>query len=358
MEDLTKCKYCDYTNNNSIKLSNHQSNCYKGYIQEVLSKNSKIDNFVENVKTIVLDTLIILDDDFEKTVNDILDDYVALHHKLELIKIDRFSKNGTVGTMKRLNRWIKYINNNKALTLNQLEEMRDLFFLVDRNFYELEKLKDLEQKTNIENAIQEFYPNYKLDKISIIENLKKQIQDLHIDNNQTVTVENLQTHTLNAIIFAYKDYYNVGLVPNEVEKENGFINKEIASNPFFKLVNNLKLNRSNKTKFSNDIHGNKISKKDFKYFENYLLFDSMSILDYSKLSFLGRKLYIFYEDASRQSGEFKKLQEDLQARDEAIKTKKITLSKRTNELLSNEKEFLKQMLRIRFDREKNIYYII
>ena len=79
---------------------------------------------------------------------------------------------------------------------------------------------------------------------------------------------------------------------------------------------------------------------------------------YSTKSFLGRKLYIFYEDASRQSGEFKKLKEDLQARDEAIKTKKITLSKRTNELLSNEKEFLKQMLRIRFDREKNIYYII
>lgn len=54
----------------------------------------------------------------------------------------------------------------------------------------------------------------------------------------------------------------------------------------------------------------------------------------------------------------KRLKAHLQARDEAIKTKKITLSKRTNELLSNEKEFLKQMLRIRFDREKNIYYII
>jgi hypothetical protein len=69
MEDLTKCKYCDYTNNNSIDLSNHQLNCYKGYIQEVLSKNSKIDNFVENVKTIVLDTLIILDDDYLALLN-------------------------------------------------------------------------------------------------------------------------------------------------------------------------------------------------------------------------------------------------------------------------------------------------
>ena len=63
-------------------------------------------------------------------------------------------------------------------------------------------------------------------------------------------------------------------------------------------------------------------KKDFKYFENYLLFDSYSIIEdiyldtndkknkysYSTKSFLGRKLYIFYEDASRQSGEFKKLQ--------------------------------------------------
>ena len=63
----------------------------------------------------------------------------------------------------------------------------------------------------------------------------------------------------------------------------------------------------------------------YSYFENYLLFDSYSIIEdiyldtndkknkysYSTKSFLGRKLYIFYEDASRQSGEFKKLQEDL-----------------------------------------------
>ena len=371
MEELPKCKYCNYSNSNLIELNNHHLTCYKKYINEILLKNSQIDNFVKSVKKRLLDTLTKLDEDFEQIVNNILDDYVALHHKLELIKIDRFSKNGTVGTMNRLNKWIKYIKDNKAFNENQLNEMKDLFFLVDRNFLDLEKIKD-DNKKEVEDIIQEFYPHYKLDKISIIENLKKQIQDLHIDKNQTVTFENLQTHTLNAIIFAYKDYYNVGLVPEGIEKENGFINQSIASNPFFKLVNNLKHNRSDKVKFSNDIYGNKISKKDFKYFENYLLFDSYSIIEdiyldtndkknkysYSTKSFLGRKLYIFYEDASRQSGEFKKLKEDLQARDEAIKTKKITLSKRTNELLSNEKEFLKQMLRIRFDREKNIYYII
>jgi hypothetical protein len=38
---------------------------------------------------------------------------------LELIKIDRFSKNGTVGTMNRLNKWIKYIKDNKSKIVSE-----------------------------------------------------------------------------------------------------------------------------------------------------------------------------------------------------------------------------------------------
>ena len=93
MEELPKCKYCNYSNSNSIELNNHHLTCYKKYINEILLKNSQIDNFVKSVKKRLLDALTKLDEDFEQIVNNILDDYVALRHKLELIKIDRFSKN-------------------------------------------------------------------------------------------------------------------------------------------------------------------------------------------------------------------------------------------------------------------------
>ena len=44
----------------------------------------------------------------------------------------------------------------------------------------------------------------------------------------------------------------------------------------------------------------------------------MSILDYSKVSFLGRKLMIFFDDVQKQSKEFGKLKEDLKLTNELI----------------------------------------
>jgi hypothetical protein len=50
MEELPKCKYCNYSNSNLIELNNHNLTCYKKYINEILLKNSQIDNFVKSVK--------------------------------------------------------------------------------------------------------------------------------------------------------------------------------------------------------------------------------------------------------------------------------------------------------------------
>ena len=49
MEELLKCKYCNYSNSNLIELNNHNLTCYKKYINEILLKNLKIDNFVKSV---------------------------------------------------------------------------------------------------------------------------------------------------------------------------------------------------------------------------------------------------------------------------------------------------------------------
>ena len=42
-----------------------------------------------------------------------------------------------------------------------------------------------------------------------------------------------------------------------------------------------------------------------------LIFDNFTILDYSTKSFLGRKLMTFFDNPENQSGEFKRVKEDL-----------------------------------------------
>ena len=68
----------------------------------------------------------------------------------------------------------------------------------------------------------------------------------------------------------------------------------------------------------------KLNEDDFKILEPYLIFDNFTILDYSTKSFLGRKLMTFFDNPENQSGEFKRVKENLITTKEMIKQRKNT----------------------------------
>ena len=143
---------------------------------------------------------------------------------------------------------------------------------------------------------------------------------MHIQENKTVTFDNLKTDTINSIIFTYKDFYNIKVIPKTKIEHKKY-------DDFVELVSILKKIRGTKKTNNDELQIKKENvtfiesktKKEIKNFiESYLLFDSMSILDYSKVSFLDRKLMIFFDDAQKQSKEFGKLKEDLKLTNELI----------------------------------------
>ena len=89
---------------------------------------------------------------------------------------------------------------------------------------------------------------------------------------------------------------------------------------FLLLIKNLKLHRKKKKYLF--IH--KLNEDDFKILEPYLIFDNFTILDYSTKSFLGRKLMTFFDNPENQSGEFKRVKENLITTKEMIKQRKNT----------------------------------
>ena len=239
---------------------------------------------------------------------------------MKLYKLSNKSKDGVILILNFLDKMINNIKNDKKFNKNDLIKIKDLFFLTDKNYFAIDKIKDDEQKKVIEESIQKFYKGYKLDKISIIENLKKQIEKLHIQENKTVTFDNLKTDTINSIIFTYKDFYNIKVIPKTKIEHKKY-------DDFVELVSILKKTRGTKKTNNDELQIKKENvtfiesktKKEIKNFiESYLLFDSMSILDYSKVSFLGRKLMIFFDDVQKQSKEFGKLKEDLKLTNELI----------------------------------------
>ena len=154
---------------------------------------------------------------------------------------------------------------------------------------------------------------YKLNKISIIENVKEQI-DFHIKQSQTVTFEDVKNHTINSIIFYYKDYYNIRIVKENLNKLK---DKDMD---FILLIRDLKLHRKKlHSKEKRYLFNGKLNEDDFKILEPYLIFDNFTILDYSTKSFLGRKLMTFFDNPENQSGEFKRVKEDLITTKEMIK---------------------------------------
>lgn len=316
-----------------LKVSNYKSvNDFISNIRYVLKIDESIqDKSIENK---ILDEYNFLNlklkkelnKKFIQTIQSILDDYVNLYRKLEIMKLYKLSsksKDGVILILIFLDKMINYIKNDKEFNENDLIKIKDLFFLTDKNYFDIDKIKDDKQKKEIEEAIQKFYKGYKLDKISIIENLKKQIENLHIQKNQTVTFENLKTHTINSIIFTYKDFYNIKVTPvTKIEQKK--------YNDFVSLVSLLKKTRGTKKSTNDDVKTKKenVTFKESKtkeeitnFIESYLLFDSMTILDYSKISFLNRKLMIFFEDVPKQSKEFGKLKEDIKLTNDLINSK-------------------------------------
>ena len=310
-----------------IKVSNYKDvNDFINNIRDTLSECiENIDETIDNAK--ILENYnfphLILKENFILTVESILDDYINLYRKLEIMKLYKLSnksKDGVILILNFLDKMINNIKNDKKFNKNDLIKIKDLFFLTDKNYFAIDKIKDDEQKKVIEESIQKFYKGYKLDKISIIENLKKQIEKLHIQENKTVTFDNLKTDTINSIIFTYKDFYNIKVIPKTKIEHKKY-------DDFVELVSILKKTRGTKKTNNDELQIKKENvtfiesktKKEIKNFiESYLLFDSMSILDYSKVSFLGRKLMIFFDDVQKQSKEFGKLKEDLKLTNELI----------------------------------------
>lgn len=267
----------------------------------------------------------------------IIQDFINLTKKLSIIKL--YGKKSTNVIIKSLN---KVITKNKdKKSFNVKEQIVSLFSLTDRNFNKLDEINnnlkyDDNQKKEIfelaeimlngeimlndELKIKEEIlikdgmlkkpdkQEYKVDKISIIENVKEQI-DLHIKQSQTVTFEDIKNHTINSIIFYYKDYYNIRIAKEDLNDLKG------KNMYFLLLIKNLKLHRKKKKYLF--IH--KLNEDDFKILEPYLIFDNFTILDYSTKTFLGRKLMTFFDNPENQSGEFKRVKEDLITTKEMIK---------------------------------------
>lgn len=272
----------------------------------------------------------------------IIQDFINLTKKLSIIKL--YGKKSTNVIIKSLN---KVITKNKdKKSFNVKEQIVSLFSLTDRNFNKLDEINnnlkyDDNQKKEIfelaeimlngeimlndELKIKEEIlikdgmlkkpdkQEYKVDKISIIENVKEQI-DLHIKQSQTVTFEDIKNHTINSIIFYYKDYYNIRIAKEDLNDLKG------KNMYFLLLIKNLKLHRKKKKYLF--IH--KLNEDDFKILEPYLIFDNFTILDYSTKSFLGRKLMTFFDNPENQSGEFKRVKENLITTKEMIKQRKNT----------------------------------
>lgn len=268
---------------------------------------------------------------FMLTIYSIIQDFINLTKKLSIVKL--YGKKSTSEIQKFLNGKIKKINNNDLFTYNENEKIVNLFSLTDKNFNKIDEITnnpkyDENQKKEIFELAEKMIndeimindelkikeeilikdgmlkkPNkqeYKLDKISIIENVKERI-NFHIQENQTVTFEDIKNHTINSIIFYYKDYYNI-----YITKEN--LNDLKDKNMYFIwLIRKLKLNRVKEEYLLNG----KLNEDDFKILEPYLIFDNFTILDYSAKSFLGRKLMTFFDNPENQSGEFKRVKEDL-----------------------------------------------
>ena len=81
---------------------------------------------------------------------------------------------------------------------------------------------------------------------------------------------------------------------------------------FILLIRDLKLHRKKlHSKEKRYLFNGKLNEDDFKILEPYLIFDNFTILDYSTKSFLGRKLMTFFDNPENQSGDFKRVKEDL-----------------------------------------------
>ena len=260
----------------------------------------------------------------------IIQDFIHLTKELSIIKL--YGKKSTNVIIKSLNKVIA--KNKDKKSFNVKEQIISLFSLKDKNFNKLDEIEnnkkiDDDQKREIIELAEKMLNSevmindgmlrkpdkqeYKLDKISIIENVKEQI-DFHIKQSQTVTFEDIKNHTINSIVFYYKDYYNI-----RIAKEN--LNKlKDKDMDFILLIRDLKLHRKKlHSKEKRYLFNGKLNEDDFKILEPYLIFDNFTILDYSTKTFLGRKLMTFFDNPENQSGEFKRVKEDLITTKEMIK---------------------------------------
>ena len=252
----------------------------------------------------------------------IIQDFIHLTKELSIIKL--YGKKSTNVIIKSLNKVIA--KNKDKKSFNVKEQIISLFSLKDKNFNKLDEIEnnkkiDDNQKREIIELAEKMLNSevmindgmlrkldkqeYKLNKISIIENVKEQI-DFHIKQSQTVTFEDVKNHTINSIVFYYKDYYNI-----RIAKEN--LNKlKDKDMDFILLIRDLKLHRKKlHSKEKRYLFNGKLNEDDFKILEPYLIFDNFTILDYSTKTFLGRKLMTFFDNPENQSGEFKRVKEDL-----------------------------------------------
>ncbi len=252
----------------------------------------------------------------------IIQDFIHLTKELSIIKL--YGKKSTNVIIKSLNKVIA--KNKDKKSFNVKEQIISLFSLKDKNFNKLDEIEnnkkiDDNQKREIIELAEKMLNSevmindgmlrkldkqeYKLDKISIAENVKEQI-DFHIKQPQTITFEDIKNHTINSIIFYYKDYYNI-----RIAKEN--LNKlKDKDMDFILLIRDLKLHRKKlHSKEKRYLFNGKLNEDDFKILEPYLIFDNFTILDYSTKTFLGRKLMTFFDNPGNQSGEFKRVKEDL-----------------------------------------------
>ena len=264
----------------------------------------------------------------------IIQDFIHLTKELSIIK--PYGKKSTNVIIKSLNKVIA--KNKDKKSFNVKEQIISLFSLKDKNFNKLDEIEnnkkiDDNQKREIIELAEKMLNSevmindelkakeeilikdgmlrkldkqeYKLNKISIIENVKEQI-DFHIKQSQTVTFEDIKNHTINSIIFYYKDYYNIRIVKENLNKLK---DKDMD---FILLIRDLKLHRKKlHSKEKRYLFNGKLNEDDFKILEPYLIFDNFTILDYSTKTFLGRKLMTFFDNPENQSGEFKRVKEDL-----------------------------------------------
>lgn len=286
---------------------------YKLSKDGIKKDRKNIIDFIDLIFEVLEDKAIEIDNEFIPIIEAIFNDFVNLLKKLSLLKLAS-EKDSINKITKFLDDRIAEIKENKEIDNLSEQRLNELMKLIDKNYFDADKIESDEQKEEIETIIQKFNPVYKLDKISIIESLKNQIKNFHQQKNQNVTIGYIKQHTINSIIFAYKDFYNFRIIPKDIKKElvkNSFSNTKIMDNSFFILVSKLKLNRSGYEPFNLYNRGDKISKKDFKHFECYLFFDSITILEYSSVQFLGRKLLVFFDNPERQSEDFGKLKEEI-----------------------------------------------